>query len=515
MLVFLLLLQVASSTPVGPPLAERLGRAQRYLEAADRTQARQELTEALRLYPSSAAVRNFLGVLEAEEQNYRAAETRFRESIERGPRYTDAYLNLGRLYQENAAKDGEAVKKALGVYAAVLAYEPGHAEARYQSAALEQTAGDFGRSLEHLDRLSPADQNRPGALAIRLGDHAGRGEREKADQAAERLWAQRDLAEADLRAVLPILSAHGRDDLAVRLLEALRTERAASPEALQQLGRLYEGKEQFGLARGALEAAAAARPSSVPLLVDLARVAHKELDHRGALGYLAHARALEPSNASVHFFFGMVCVDLDLGAEAFNSLKEAVRLEPENLSFNYALGAVALHRRDPAEAIPYFRKYASLKPEDPRGPLAIGIAAFKAHDFATAREELTKVADRKETAAGASYFLARIAREENDLDGALRLARQAVEAAPAYADAYAELGLLYLRRRDTQRAEEALRKCLELDPDNYLGNFHLLLLYQRTKDGREAGQAQRFEDLKERREKAADEFQRIIEVVPP
>jgi tetratricopeptide (TPR) repeat protein len=510
-----LLLALVASSPSDPALEELLGRAQRALEAQDRTSARRELTEALRLYPASSTVRNFLGVVEAEEGDYRAAEARFREAIARGPQYTDAYLNLGRLYQEHSAKDAEAVRKALATYAAVLAYEPGHAEANYQSAVLLQASGDFRRSLEHLERLPAADQARPHVLAVRCGNHAALGDRAETDRAAERLRARRDLAEADLRPLLPILVSHGREDLAVSLLEALRAEASASAESLQQLGRLYEGRKQLDLARRVLEEAAAGRPRSVPILVDLARVARAEKDLRGALGYLAHARDLEPGNTAVHFFFGMVCVDLDLGVEAFNSLSEAVRLDPDNASFNYALGAVALHRRDPTEAIPYFRKYAALKPDDPRGALGIGVAAFKAGDYSAARIELAKAAARRETIAAASYFLARIAREENDLEEGLRLARQAIEADPRYADPYAELGLLHLRRRELDEAEQALRRCLELDPDNYLGNFHLLMLYQRTRDGREAAQSARFEELKRQREQKADEFLRVIEVVRP
>src|SRR6266540_2971235 len=223
MLVPLLLLLAGPTQPGSPPLPDLLTRAQQRLEASDRAGARRELTEALRLYPASAAVHNFLGVLEAQEGNYRAAEARFREAIDRRLQYTDAYLNLGRLYQENAGKDEQAVRKALAAYEAVLQYQPDHAEARYQIAVLLRVLGEFGRSLEHL-----------------------------------------------------------------------------------------------------------------------ARVAHKERDYRGALGYLAHARDLKAGDARIHFFFGMVCVDLDLGVEAYNSLKEAVRLEPDNPAFNYALGAVSL-----------------------------------------------------------------------------------------------------------------------------------------------------------------------------
>ena len=42
------------------------------------------LTEALRLYPASPAVRNFLGVVEAGDGNYAAAERRFQEAVRLG-----------------------------------------------------------------------------------------------------------------------------------------------------------------------------------------------------------------------------------------------------------------------------------------------------------------------------------------------------------------------------------------------------------------------------------------------
>ena len=400
------------------------------------------------------------------------------------------------------------------MYEGILEYEPNHVEARYQTAFVLHAQGEFARSLERLDLLPAVDQERPASLALRCGNQAGRGERVKADEAAERLLDRRDLTEDDLRPILPDLLTHGREDLALRFLERLRGQGLASAEAQRQLGLLYEGRKELDRARAVLEAAASGRTPSVALLVDLARVARAQHDERGALGYLAHARSLEPENAGVHFFFGMICVDLDLGVEAFDSLREAVRLAPENPSFNYALGAVALHRRDPGEAIPYFKKYAELRPRDSRGPFAIGAAAFQAHDFPLARVELQKAAGQPETSAGAHYFLARIAREEGDLDLALRLAQEAIEADARYADPYAELGLLYIRRRETDLAERSLRRCLELDPDNYLGNYHLLMLYQRTKDAREADQARRFEELKETRERKSDEFQRVIEVRP-
>jgi tetratricopeptide (TPR) repeat protein len=396
----------------------------------------------------------------------------------------------------------------------VLKYDPSHAEARFQTAALLQATGEFAGSLEELNRLSPADQDRPAALAVRLADEAGKGQREAADATAQKLLGQGGFDELDVRSTLPVLAGHGRGDLAIGLLEDLRRRGRASSENLQGLGVLYEQDGKLPEARVRLEEATRDRPDSVPLLLDLARVAHKAGDREGALGYLAHARALEPANARVHFLFGMICVEMDLGAEAYNSLKEAIRLDPENAAINYATGAVALHRKDPSEAIPYFRKYAELEPKEARGPLAVGVAAFEGRDYETARRMLVPAAQRPETAAAANYYLARMARAENDFEEGVRFALRSVEVNPSYADPWSELGLLYLRLGQPQKAADALDRCLEIDAEHYLGNLHLMMLYAQTHDPREGKQRQRFEEIRKKRTELAADFLRPIEVRP-
>jgi tetratricopeptide (TPR) repeat protein len=495
-------------------LPEMLSRAMHSLEVSDRAAARRELMEALKLYPASPAVRNFLGVVEAADGSYFAAENRFREAVQRAPDYTDAYLNLGRLYQEHGEKDPKAATKALAAYQAILRYDPAHAEARFQSAALLLATGEFARSLEELRRLPAADQDRPAALAVRLADHAGKGERAEADAAAERLLGAGGFDALDVRPTLGVLLGHGREDLAVRLLEDLRRRGRASSDDLQRLGLLRERAGEHVEARVRLEEAAQGRPDDVPLLLDLARVTHKSGDKEGTLGYLGHARALDPGNARVHFLFGLVCVELELGGEAYNSLKEAVRLDPENAAVNYAMGAVALHSKDPSEAISYFRKYAELEPKEPRGPFAIGVAAYESKDYETARPLLAAAAERPETAAAANYLLARIARAENEFEEALKYALRSVEANLSYADPWSELGLVYLRLRQPEKSREALDRCLKLEPDHYLGNLHLAMLYSQTRDPREPEQRKRFEEIKARRAEQAADFLRPIDVRP-
>src|SRR5262245_38130914 len=65
--------------------------------------ARRLLNEAMTQFPADAGLDNLLGIIEAQEGNYAAAERSFNQAIARERKFTGAYLNLGRLYQEHAA----------------------------------------------------------------------------------------------------------------------------------------------------------------------------------------------------------------------------------------------------------------------------------------------------------------------------------------------------------------------------------------------------------------------------
>lgn len=493
---------------------DALEEIQRLIQEGDVAQARRQLAQVLMASPDDPNALNLLGVVDAKEGNYRAAESDFQKAIAKAPHFTGAYLNLGRLYQENAGKDPGALKKAAGVYQQVLNIEPANLEAIYQSALLLWRLESFEASLGRLAQLPAEAQNRPQALAVRCGDYAGLNDLPQAEHAADQLLKQPDLSQADVFTLLPSLLAQHHEELAVRLLEGLDQRGLASADALEQLASLYEGRGKLDRARATLERVAQLQNFPVPLLVKLARLAYKQGDHEGALGYLAHARDLEPNNAGVHFFFGLVCVEMNLVQEAYTSLQKAVELNPDNPYYNYALGAVMMARQNVREAYAYLKKYCTLKPEDPRGRLALGAAYFYGHEQELAFQELESVVKYPQTAASAHYFLGRLANQRGDFSGAMKELEQAIKLHPQYDDAYAELGLLYMKQKQYTEAEESLRKALGMNPDNYTANLNLMILYQRTKDPRAEAQAKRFEELRKTRADREKEFLRTIEVRP-
>jgi len=380
------------------------------IQKGDLAGARNELNDFLQSSPRDPNAWNMLGVVEAQQGDYRAAESSFQKAIDLLPGFAGAYINLGRLYQENVKKDPEALKKGVLVYERLLKFEPADLDANYQCAFLLLQLGSFQASLDHLSHLSAEAQGRTQALAVRCADYGGLNRRPDADATAERLLKSPDLQEADVTTILPPLVARHRDDLSLKLLEGLEARHLASSSTLVQLADQYQSAGKLDQARATLESVAQLQGTvSVPLLLDLAHVAYKQGDREGALGYLAHARDLEPNNASVHFFFGMVCVDMNLTEEAYRSLKKATELNPDNPYYNYALGSVIMSRDVVREAYPYFKKYCEEKPNDPRGHLALGSAYFYGHDLDLARKEFQGVVTYPATAGTAHYFLGRIA----------------------------------------------------------------------------------------------------------
>ncbi len=506
--------QVLSQQAQEKERERRILEIQRSISQGDLAGARKLLEEASKRFPADAGLDNLQGVIEAQEGDYAAAERDFRRAVIRDRKFTGAYLNLGRLYQERLAGDPQALTKALDVYRRVLRYEPANAEANYQSAALLLRKGAYQASLDHLSRLPAKARESAQALSVSCADYAGLGRAERATEMAKRLIAHPDFSEPDVIAALPALIGGRRDDLSVELLEGLRKRRALSPEMTRHLGLAYERTGKLAEARATLERSGSEGRPSAALLADLARVAHKQRDYQGALGYLAHARDLEPNNAGLHYLFGLVCLDLNLVAEARVAFEKAARIEPENPAYNYALGVASTFRHDPAEAIPYFEKYVRLKPQDARGKLALGAALLRAEQYDAANRALTEAAKVPETATTARYYLGSLARRNGRLDEAIQELRKALEARPDYADALAELGHCYMMKREYEQAGTLLRRALEIAPDHYAANFNLLTLYARTKDEREAAQAARFEEVKRLREEKAQEFLRIIEIRP-
>jgi tetratricopeptide (TPR) repeat protein len=487
---------------------------QQLLSKNDFSAAGNALAVALKRDPANGGLYNLRGILEAQQQHYGAAEADFTRAIRLNRQLTGAYLNLGRLYVMRIDSDAAAMGKATNVYSQLLRIHPEMIEATYQLAVLFEWQGEFRRSLQELTRLPEAEQVKSRVLALRCADLAGIGEVANAEKTGDDLLGASDLSEHDVLDTLPVLTRTGRQDILCNLLEGLEKRQLASSGTLVRLAETYESLHRFAEARQTLERASQREPQSAATLLALARVAEKQHDLEGALGYLAHARDLEPNDPAVHFFFGIVSIELDLPVEAKRSLERALKINPENAYYHYALGSVEVEEKVPGDAIPHFRKYVAARPNDPRGHLALGIAEFASGDYEQARQEMNAVAGIHETAAGAEYFLGRIAKLDGKLDEAAEHLARSIHEDPDYAESRAELGKVRLLQRNYDQARLELEKALKVDPNSYLVNLNLLELYRKTKDSRAEAQVHRVEELEQKRSQKRELMLRTIQVQP-
>jgi tetratricopeptide (TPR) repeat protein len=484
---------------------ERLSRIQQQILSGDLRSARAELETAIARLPRDPRLFNFLGVVEAQQKHFAAAELNFRRAIQIAPRFSDAYLNLGRLYQEHS-DEPQAEVKAIAIYQKLLEYDPDHVAANYQAASLFIRRRAYAASLQHLSRLPPDQQQRPSALALRCAANMALGRAAQAETAATQLLASKDLIETDVLPIVPLLLENKSEELAVRLMEGLALRNLASGHTLKNLAGLYETSGEFKKAHNALEKCLEREQPSAALLSRIAQLSYRGGDLEDALAHLAHARDLEPKNAAVHFLFGLICVELKLPPEAKASLLQALRLDPDNPYFNYAYGAVLVSEKSADEAVSYFRKYRDARPGDPRGAFALGVAYFEGYQMDAARKELLSIANNRETRMGAQLYLGRLALAQEDMDEALVRFQNAKTANPKVPEPFADSALVRIRKGEYSLAEKDLAAALALSPDHYLSNLRLLMLYQRISDPRAEAQAERVKQL----QKAGEEKERLL-----
>ena len=458
---------------------------------------------------------NLLGVIDAKAGDYAGAERSFEIAISGAPTSTAPYLNLARLYQENANHDPKGKAKALALYEQLLRLDPANAEANYQAAVLLMEQRQYKKSQAYLSHLPPDSQGNSQALAVRCADLAGLGDRTRADQCAARLRSRPDFSEADAQTIAPALASAKREDLIVALEEPLAKRQMLSGQSLHTLGLAYEKTGHLSDARSALEQAFASLGySSTAILLDVARVGQEQKDYKGSLGYLAHAEDLNPKDATIPYYFGILCLQLNLLAEAQRAMGKALALDPDNPTYNYSMGAVSVFSEGPEQAIPYFQKYLRLKPQDPRGKLALGAAYVRAKNYEAGLPMLRESTSHSETASTAHYYLGRILNEEGNPEGAIQELQLSLKSNPDYTDALAELGRALLTKKEYRQAQEELGHALALSHDHYQANLNLLLLYTKIGDARRDSQSQRVEQLKKAAEEKSQELSRIIAIRP-
>jgi superkiller protein 3 len=176
------------------------------------------------------------------------------------------------------------------------------------------------------------------------------------------------------------------------------------------------------------------------------------------------ASRLDAKNSEARMDLGRALLNLDRAGEAETSFREALLLEPKSAAAQLGLAHSLLAQNKAAAAAPALTAYLELAPEDDVARLRLVSLLIGLKKYEPALAALDRVnAARGNTAEGLK-LRAEIHFRQNQLPEATAALEKAAQLAPRDAELRAQLGRLWMERREFPSAERELLEALRLDP---------------------------------------------------
>ncbi|MCY4570878.1 MAG: tetratricopeptide repeat protein [Candidatus Poribacteria bacterium] len=405
-----------------------------------------------------------------------------RADIEHNSDVSAAYYGLGLAYA-GLEKFGDAV----AAYQRAIASVPDWA---YTHAALASAYANMHRYTEALDAYKVAVALDPNDEMIhhQLGNvYSKRGERSAAMQHQQRAIAiapefaaahyQLGLLHAQEKrwpdAIASYRTAYAHDETLVEALYNLAQAslRAGDPSAAREQMALFE-KQKAALMplqqlRGALQRAQRTAERA-QILTNIARLYLKNGFYEKAVWEYQKALGMDPELVLAYNGLGIAYTMLGKHSEAVTAQRKALELQPNFAKAYAGLGLAYFSQNEAESALQHYRHAAVLEPQFLEAHLKIGTILLKQRRYAEAidtyKTSASLAPDNAEIYHNLGMCYARQAK--SDLEAARRYAQEAIRLDPNVSSYYNTLALIDFRRGDYPQAEKAIRKALELEPEN-------------------------------------------------
>jgi tetratricopeptide (TPR) repeat protein len=442
-------------------------------------QALSAIEEAIKLDPGRGSTFTQLGVLELGRGRAAEAEEAFKNAVALAPKSVEAHLALGNFYWSTGrAKETEQS------FQDALSLQPEHTAANRAMAALKIATGkpldaeqylrritDAGsdpnavlalsdyylryrrpkEAIPRLERLVSGEQTIPGAKQRLAVAYLMAGDANKGKALNDEVLAAspRDVAALLLKGQL--LENEGRRDEALATVRSVVTANPNSAQAHYALARLYYARGDLGPAQAAFREVVRLNPRAAGAQVELSSLQLSGGDPAGAVRTAQEAIRNQPKSvaARITLVRGLLASKDFGGAERELT---ALRSEYPDVAVVYALsGTLALLRNDVVRSRAEFEKAQELAPRAIDGIAGLVALDLRAKDLAGAKARVDKRLQEGATPelrllAARTYIAAQ------DLAGAERVLREAIEADPSQVLPYAMLAQIYLNQKKLDQA---------------------------------------------------------------
>ena len=178
-----------------------------------------------------------------------------------------------------------------------------------------------------------------------------------------------------------------------------------------------------------------------------------------AIGYLKTLIALYPDDSVTHVNLGRTYLQMGRVPEALAEFQEAIRIDPRFVLAYANVGGTYLYQMgDIASALPVFQKILQLDPGNAWAQDSIGWSYFAKNDLPQAQAAFEKAVAANPQATLSRYRLAHTHRVQGHYQQAIETLQQIQKVDPSETSVFYDLGVVYERMGDRQKARESFTR---------------------------------------------------------
>jgi len=500
--------------------------ARYYSNRGDIDRAGTYFEEALLRAPQDAAPRLAISLFYQKRGDFESALEAAKMAVKLDPENPIAQLRLAELYIEAGSIDGAVAVLPAGrvMVHALVKKEPTNVQARYLQARIDFIDGKYDRAIENLSDLVRQDPNwSPAHLQLGLALHRNKSYVE-ARAALERTLKINPNQVLALRALVDTLFRLGDIDLALengryafyryptdlRLrkqlvqlelvkgnLESARLLMEGVPqdqrgvEELVAMARISVAEKRLSSARRLLLLALEEDDTSVAILDLLTAIDLGAGDMNQARARVDRTIKIKPGDGQLYYLRGLIALRMGEPGRAEEALKRSIELTPEEFRAYSLLSNMYLKKYDRGEVVKVFQRAIQEKPTAVGFYVLLGQQFEAKKDYERAIEKYEAALDIDPTFGFAKNNLAYLLAETNQqLDRAVRLAREALIAYPSNPNVMDTVGWVSLKSGDAAVAvtylDQAMTTFKKTDPSRFLTKLHLVYALEANQENDKA-----------------------------
>ena len=463
----------ASASPASLPADAAIAVATAFASTGDPASAQSVLQSGLAADQNNPQLHDSLGTVLAQQQNFPAAETHFREAIVLDPSLAAAHYHLGTVFAVTN-RPNDAVPELTAAHTLLPANTDYAVDLARAQIAANQDAAAIALLRDTLAKISPSAGDQAVniqatevkyrlALALQSSGDA----RQALPLFTEVVAYRPEDAEALTNTALAHVQlgdAKGGIPLYLRALKLT----PANPTLREDLGVAYLQQADLDHALEQFRAGLQLDDQSPQLHYDLALALKLKDDLAAAIPEFERAAALDPQLSDPPFTLGIIYMQQGNFAKSATSFEAALALSPTNGEAWATLGSVYQQMQQPEKAIPALRRAIELMPSQPSPhiTLAAVLAAQGHREEATAERKIGAALSRAVTNRQKANFgldSGRVLMQRGQIADALTQFQSAVDADPAYAPAHLAIAEALDRSGRKAEAAEERRKAASLE----------------------------------------------------